>query len=708
MNIWKIASRWSDDGNKGSSILDLFRKYKIAFVYDGEMKNKVKKGDTIAISSGFQIVAVAKAIQDGCKITDIKNIEEEDKERFEYSDNVSAVRLNIYDLDPDECIEYKKIGRFHSVNQNREKITEYYEKYHTEKQFSIKANTYNLKGGDKTTSIINDEIQYIIPIYQRPYSWGETEVSKFIRDIFISYWGYEKKIESQEPMFIGTMQLSEVKSEKNQYIIDGQQRITTFSLLFKYLNLTMNDLKLKTEVNNGTQQILYDECINLPIDECMKLPNLAEENNNQYIKNLKTIDSIFQEQIEDENFDVEKFSAHLLTNIFFVVIETRAGLSKTIQIFNAINTTGLDLNGGNIFKIRMYEYLTVIKEESNECFNEISELYEKIDVLNKEYKVNVDINQMLREYKDILISKYDMPNVLFELNANTFFDRLFDTILGNQKWNNFSKASSIELSIQDLDRIIENRFKWQAEWENFSDETKCIYHFLRHSRYSKYWNFIFVYWFKKGTVDMNELNHLHTQLNKLFFLYSVTCDRVINNVKSFIYKLYKNIYNEDDKIIESIDKKIKEKHGYDSNKDSKEKLEETLSNNIFYNAKKKNLICRLSALLEGDKNFKMLFEEPIDIEHIQPQTDDSKNANDWDLHLHLKNSIGNLTILERNLNRAISNDEKKKAEAYKTSKYKIVQKLSDEKDYSFKNWSVDECKKRLEIEKNKITDYIFS
>ncbi len=718
MNVWKIASRWSNDGNAESSILDLFRKYKIAFVYDDKykLKNELKKGDLLALSDGFKIIAVAQALENSCSITDIE-IENEDKNKFEYSDKVSAVKLNLYDLEANDFFEYKKIGRFHKLPNHFEQIKRLYEKYHSYNignKFSINANTYTFKGNKLETSIINNNTKYIIPIYQRPYSWGENEVSKFIQDIFISFWGYEKEIENQEPMFIGTMQLSELKSDNKQYIIDGQQRISTFCLLIKYLQLKVNnvdeilniDLKslLKTEVNNGTQQALYEDCITLINFEKIDAEKFT---NNRYVENLKTIMSVFEEQIEnhEKTFDHEEFIDHLFTNIYFVIIETRSGLSKTIQIFNAINTTGLDLNGGDIFKVRMYEYLTTKKNEKEECFNRISKLYEKIDVLNQKYKVNFSINHMLYEYRDILVSKYDMPNVLFELNQNTFFDRLFDTILGNQKWENFSKANDIELSIEDIDTLIDNRYQWQEEWENFENQTKCSYRFIWHSRYSKYWNIIFVYWFKNGKVEINKLNKLIVELNKLFFLYSISFDRSIGHIKSYVYQLYKSIYNTNElNLINDINKKLKENVPYEKG-EPKHVLKKVLSSDIFSNAKKKNLICRLSAMLEGDTDEKMLFFEPIDIEHIQPQTDNSENAVKWDWHL--KNSLGNLVILERCLNRGIGNNSDKKEVAYKESKYKIVRKLSNEQDYSFANWNVDECKKRLEIESRKILDYIF-
>lgn len=51
--------------------------------------------------------------------------------------------------------------------------------------FSIMANTYTLRNkldkNDKNTVLRNDR-KYIIPVYQRPYSWGEEQVSKLMSD----------------------------------------------------------------------------------------------------------------------------------------------------------------------------------------------------------------------------------------------------------------------------------------------------------------------------------------------------------------------------------------------------------------------------------------------------------------------------------------------------------------------------------------------
>ena len=104
--------------------------------------------------------------------------------------------------------------------------------------FSIKAKTYTLRinSENKTQIILNGKIRYVVPIYQRPYSWKEDQVKKFISDIFISFWGHDG-LGRSDNMFIGTMQLSKPTSVGVQEVIDGQQRLSTFLLLLKVLQL---------------------------------------------------------------------------------------------------------------------------------------------------------------------------------------------------------------------------------------------------------------------------------------------------------------------------------------------------------------------------------------------------------------------------------------------------------------------------------------
>ena len=88
--------------------------------------------------------------------------------------------------------------------------------------------------------------KYKIPIYQRPYSWGKDEVVQLLTDIEKTYNIYKRSnienenINNEEMiLFTGTLFIKTEKNIKNTYteydIVDGQQRITTITLILMVL-----------------------------------------------------------------------------------------------------------------------------------------------------------------------------------------------------------------------------------------------------------------------------------------------------------------------------------------------------------------------------------------------------------------------------------------------------------------------------------------
>jgi uncharacterized protein with ParB-like and HNH nuclease domain len=112
------------------------------------------------------------------------------------------------------------------------------------KSFLIHAKTCTLKyNNQEGKATILNNTKYVIPIYQRPYSWSDEQIKQFLSDIFLGYWGSDGNV-IKEPMFIGTMQLTVKDTIKNeQQVIDGQQRLTTFLIVLKVLKTMYPDCK---------------------------------------------------------------------------------------------------------------------------------------------------------------------------------------------------------------------------------------------------------------------------------------------------------------------------------------------------------------------------------------------------------------------------------------------------------------------------------
>lgn len=730
-NVWKIGSRWSDYGTFESSIISIFRRNNVLFVGADRARerfiNEVKQGDYFAIADGYNVVAVAKALDKPTLLNNLKiNTVGYESDRFDYKeckDWVVGVRVKIVDLKKDQRIRYEKRGTFFKANQIWQEVVDLYDNQNNE--FAINSYTCTLFESKKEyKSVFDTHTRFIIPIYQRPYSWGEKEIKPFLSDLVNNYLGKDKKGISSEPMFIGTMQLSEKKyidkREYEQEVIDGQQRLTTLSVLLKVLSVIYPESSKLSVLKFNWLESRINKKQNDYLTEFFNTNKIDYRENNTYFQNAVLVQNSFNDLIEiadiTENsthaFDIEKFCDYIFSSVYFVVIETYAGLSKTLQIFDAINTTGLDLNGGDLFKIRMYEYLTDKKNEDETAFERISEIYQLIDEKNKGAGEHIaSIKGILDIYKDIIIAKYNLPDTLFQYGWETFYERLFDTLLGIKEWEHFGKVSEnkVDIQLDEMRDVVNMRFEWEKS-KYVSSENMFALNLIWWSRYGRHWKIVYLFLYKYRECDDKyaKLSELLIAMNKLFFIYSIIYAKSVYEIHSFMFSIQKSLINDGiDKVMRLINEKLtsvkNDKQGW---------IRDVLEGYITDNAKKKNLICCLSAYIEEinvssdiQELRVKLFDTRFDIEHIHANGDETIIIDD-----DLQNSIGNLVMLEESINRSIQHApflksdklNKCKREEFLKSKYSSVIKIAKKE-----KWDIEDMQQRKKEETNKIMQYLF-
>lgn len=74
--------------------------------------------------------------------------------------------------------------------------------------------------------LLSDNSNYIVPMYQRNYAWGEGEINQLIQDVL----DYQDPKKSNERYYIGTLVVFK-RTDGCYEVIDGQQRFTTLSLI---------------------------------------------------------------------------------------------------------------------------------------------------------------------------------------------------------------------------------------------------------------------------------------------------------------------------------------------------------------------------------------------------------------------------------------------------------------------------------------------
>lgn len=748
MNVWKIGSRWSETGTWESRIISIFRRSGIVFIGNNATERffrEVKCGDYFAIADGLTIRAVARAVANPLPLNDFiaANAIKVRGEKFDLTnkfDGCYGVRVKIVDIPQSVKLTFGDRRAFVRANIIAKDVISLYEE-NLSAQFDIKSRTYRImatKGQkDDKYSIIDHSTFYTIPIYQREYSWGYDQVSRFVGDILKNYWGVEeKKVIKMEPMFIGTMQLSYKKyisqKEREQDIIDGQQRLSTILCLLKYLSLrypenslvkSLNLDWLETRVNNGKEDSYLKAM--LGIQDLGEVPSSAEFNSNRYLQNLAIIKECFEEITNDSEESASYFEAnislfieYILNSIYFVVVETVAGLSKTIQIFNTINTAGLDLNGNDLFKVRLYEYLHDVKNAGEEAFNEIGEIYKDIKDFNTAWRKSHDydaisVGRVRSIYKYYLISKYQLPVALYSKSTDTFFDELFDVLLNVQSHEGMKDLKGLELSLSDLRRISKVVSMWNtSDYRNESDYIS--YTLIERSRYSRYKNIAYLILLANESLSNDDdrfaqVYECLSALSKMFFCWSIQYAKAVNEMHSFMYNIYRKSYN----YIENRDailSKIREKTQSKNNDWFKSYC---IGQPIAWNRTWKDLICVLSAYFDekdaGTPLAKMqgLFEGGYDIEHIHANANTDEGT---DISDDLQNSIGNLMLLEYDINRSIGCikfrekvDRSSGEKCYRDSSYATVKKIC-----KYEDWLLPNVIQRRNEEIEKIANFLFN
>ena len=576
---------------------------------------------------------------------------------------------------------------------------------------------------------VNEGKKYSIPIYQRPYSWEEKNIKDFLESIFDAFKevNEEKCKANVKPVFFGTIQLDRNKDDNTLDIVDGQQRLTTFLL---FLDLLQRNEKHPKEYIDCSMVIKSEKLKEVLNDDNIKNTSSKYYENRKLLK--KEVEH-FEKEFKDKNEFYTELKNFVLDNVYFVqLITEEMDLSEVVSVFNTINTTGLDLNATDIFKVRYYNYLRGIDktkdwlEEINLCYQSIDDSNEKLGKDGRTDQTKFDMGWVLDIYKHIICAEFGWGFSEISKSNQKFFDELFKgtrlTEQSDLSVLEFDTFKHIVDGFIDYWRWIEN-VRYNGEHpeiskEIFSIEIFSIY-LVEKTRYKRYWTipFVVAYFRAKGRDDWSDYYIDSLRVNmfmfRFFLIYTVINDRVINYVQNNVcnecFKWFKECNT--DKIIENIRKDLLPPVLDEDDKTWK-KFYGIIESGLFDNGSRVHLVCTLTALIdevakrvkESDIyekffNYEMI-KDPYDIEHIEARNnfkDDKENVDEF-------NGIGNLTVLERSINRGIKDKPViDKNEEYKKSKYAavelVIRKCKDK-------WDIKCVKERAEEEIKKIKSFM--
>lgn len=238
---------------------------------------------------------------------------------------------------------------------------------------------------------------YVVPIYQRPYTWSDSEVGSLLDDLFVAY--RERDIKTNDSLFTGTLFLRNLGKGRDgitdKYeIVDGQQRLTTFSMIlmsiysiarkrgFTDSEKDLSDLRsflwkysrnqreyhkyepliTLSSIDKDFSSFMFDQAYENPEDllnlvdgytaKCHIEVNLRDMLHKIYERIEKEIP--FNDTSKDE---ILRFLAFLQDRILFIAIQANVSMPRVFSVFESINSKGKPLDTIDLIKTYIFSVL---------------------------------------------------------------------------------------------------------------------------------------------------------------------------------------------------------------------------------------------------------------------------------------------------------------------------------------------------------------
>ena len=575
-------------------------------------------------------------------------------------------------------------------------------------------NRNKIEGKDKSITELLNEKKFTIGYFQREYRWEAKHIQQLIEDLITAFRSsYDEKdetakIKTYSTYYLGPIVLNEEEAKLS--IIDGQQRITSLTLLLIYL-------KHKLKEHN---------CDRPKINELIFSDHFGENDFN--ISNsdrAKCLDSLFKEgkysppetaneteiNIVDRYGDIKdyfeitekqeliSFVYWLINNVIIIEITTYS-TKNAAMIFETMNDRGLNLTPAEMLKGFI---LSQIKD--NEKRTECDNLWKK--QILKLHKIDNNDNAFFQAWfrgkyaETIREGKKDSENRDFELISQF------------HRWVRDNYERKIKLiSSDDFYNFLTKDFKFFSDWyiriKDKYDEKMPFVYYIRHFGLGESIQdaLLLSVINKKDGDDIikKKLNNTAKFIETFVIRRSINHTRYgVSGIRSTFFNYIKQIRNK--KLIELNNQLQKEYN--DRNINVKwENLDEFELNNQnkrftkHFFARITSYIESLSGKDRGYKNYHHPEEIPFEIEHIIADNKENKEEFKEDFNLW-RNKLGALALLPRGNNQSYKNySYKDKVKHYIRENY-MLSTLNEEHYKNNPNFIRNDKIKDLKFEAHK-------
>ncbi|TXF98016.1 DUF262 domain-containing protein [Massilia arenae] len=227
--------------------------------------------------------------------------------------------------------------------------------------------------------LLGESVHYVIPVYQRNYAWDEAEITQLIQDV-IDYLPQDGA--APQHYYIGTLVVFERQHTGSTAYetIDGQQRLTTLSLLLSHLKnsgepgLAWYDApRIRFESRERSQKT-FAAIFAGALEPVPKGFLAAQDTNTSITNGYQLIQKILPRKLKENGVDRHEFTRYLLENVVLmrVCVPQQTDLNHYFEI---MNSRGEQLEKHEVLKARMMEALRddAEPERSRHCLHVVWE-----------------------------------------------------------------------------------------------------------------------------------------------------------------------------------------------------------------------------------------------------------------------------------------------------------------------------------------------
>ena len=504
-----------------------------------------------------------------------------------------------------------------------------------------------LQAGETTLNkLLNTSRQFIVPIFQRNYSWQKNQYEQLWFDILRA-----SKFKEKQNHFIGSIVYIDMGTPAGRpqqlLLIDGQQRLTTISILLCAIKDYVQKFNLETKLINLAKiknQFLYNSD---EIDEDRYKLLLNVQDKETYIKlidntiftvnkpttNIIKCYEFFYERIEDfikQYGQIDEIYAGIF-KLSLVSISLDKDSDNPQMIFESMNSTGKDLSQTDL--LRNYLLMDLTPEKQTRLYKTY---WKSMEELFGEDIYKNDVNKFDYFIRDFLTLKSDTGYICKINNVYENFKRYY---LDNncEKFAVLKDLFTYAKYYAWIDLLQENDDELKLYWQEFKKlDSHVVYPFLL-KLYDDYSRQILI------KEDFKKI----LQVVISYLWRRAICEIPTNSLSKTFATLYQAVDKDD--YVNSVIKAFVFKSSYKRFPSDYEVREKLQTKDIYHFRLRKYL-------LEALENY--YHKEPIDlntanytIEHIMPQNIEHNLSwqqmlgENWqEVHSLYLHTLGNLTI----------------------------------------------------------------